>query len=172
MPVFPCEKEYRYQSPIGAFGICIEGSLIQRLRFIELHKKNTEPRWDAREQANSNLLLSKLCQALDAFFERQYNQPLQDLAVHLDPNQGSEHDRRVWAFTRSIAMGNLCHYGEVARNVGSAAQAVGQALKRNPCMLVTPCHRVSGKSSLGGFMGKNEDFQDLKVALLRLENAL
>lgn len=49
-------------------------------------------------------------------------------------------------------------YGLLARRIGCAsAQAVGQALRRNPFAPHVPCHRViAADLSLGGFTGKRE----------------
>ena len=49
-------------------------------------------------------------------------------------------------------------YGELARRIGCrSAQAVGQALKRNPFAPDVPCHRVVGANgSLGGYFGERE----------------
>lgn len=50
-----------------------------------------------------------------------------------------------------------------------SAQAIGGALKRNPIMIVIPCHRVIGANgSLTGYAGGVE----MKRALLRLEGAI
>jgi methylated-DNA-[protein]-cysteine S-methyltransferase len=63
-------------------------------------------------------------------------------------------DRRVYEVTRTIPPGKVITYGDVAHRLGlpRAAQAVGQALGRNPFAIVVPCHRVvavGGKA--GGF---------------------
>lgn len=172
MHVFSSKTTRLYQSPIGAFGIFIEENWIQRLHFIASDKMHIIPTPKAEPQDEDNPLLVSLFRALDGYFLQGNSTDLQNMAQYLNPNQGSAFDRRVWAFTRSIQPGHMCHYGEIARELTSAAQAVGQALKRNPCMLITPCHRVVGKHTLGGFMGKNETYQNIKSALLHLEHAL
>ena len=49
-------------------------------------------------------------------------------------------------------------YGELARRIGCrSAQAVGQALKRNPFAPHVPCHRVvAADGSIGGYFGERE----------------
>jgi methylated-DNA-[protein]-cysteine S-methyltransferase len=75
---------------------------------------------------------------------------------------------RVLTEIRRIPYGKIASYGTIARSLGysNAAQAVGQALKRNPIPIIIPCHRVvRGDCSLGGFgMG-----MDMKTKLLSLE---
>jgi methylated-DNA-[protein]-cysteine S-methyltransferase len=78
--------------------------------------------------------------------------PLTDVA--LDLGAVTDFDRRVYAVTRSIGPGSTRTYGEVAAAIGSpdAAQAVGQALGRNPIPILVPCHRVlAADGGVGGF---------------------
>lgn len=69
----------------------------------------------------------------------------------------------------AIPLGQTRTYGEIARALGSPAQAVGQACGANPLPILIPCHRVLGATGLGGFsaMGGVET----KVWLLRHEGA-
>ena len=47
-------------------------------------------------------------------------------------------------------------YGELAKNLGSAYQAVGQACGANPIPIIFPCHRVvAAGGNLGGLSGGN-----------------
>ncbi|MFF0815058.1 methylated-DNA--[protein]-cysteine S-methyltransferase [Rhodococcus sp. NPDC003318] len=78
-----------------------------------------------------------------------------DLAdVTLDLNGVGDFDRRVYAVTRAIGPGHTLTYGDVAAAIGrpGAAQAVGQALGRNPIPILVPCHRVlAAHGAVGGF---------------------
>lgn len=58
----------------------------------------------------------------------------------------------------NVPAGATITYGELARRIGCrSAQAVGQALKRNPFAPEVPCHRViAANGSLGGYFGKRE----------------
>ena len=66
-------------------------------------------------------------------------------------------DRRVYEVVRCIPPGQVLTYGQVAARVGSpgSAQAVGQALGRNPFPPIVPCHRVvaAGRKT-GGFSAR------------------
>jgi methylated-DNA-[protein]-cysteine S-methyltransferase len=75
-------------------------------------------------------------------------------AVAIDMERVPEFDRRVYELARSIPPGETLTYGQVAERIGEpgAAQAVGQALGRNPFPIVVPCHRVlAARGGLGGF---------------------
>lgn len=78
---------------------------------------------------------------------------------------GTEFQLRVWQALRDVPYGSTISYGELAKRLNTSPRAVGQALKRNPLPLYFPCHRVVGKSSLGGFSGGLE----WKKNLLALE---
>lgn len=80
-----------------------------------------------------------------------------DLAdIELDWDGVPEFHRRVYELTRAVPPGKTITYGDIANRLGQpgSAQAVGQALGRNPFPIVVPCHRVlaaGGKD--GGFSG-------------------
>jgi methylated-DNA-[protein]-cysteine S-methyltransferase len=69
----------------------------------------------------------------------------------------------------AIPLGETRSYGEIARDLGVPAQAVGQACGANPLPILIPCHRVLGATGLGGFSAKGG--VETKVWLLRHEGA-
>ncbi|MEV0295735.1 methylated-DNA--[protein]-cysteine S-methyltransferase [Nocardia sp. NPDC050710] len=74
--------------------------------------------------------------------------------IPLDTGGIPEFHRAVYAVTRAIDPGHTLSYGQVADRIGApgAAQAVGQALGRNPIPLIIPCHRVlAADHALHGF---------------------
>lgn len=66
--------------------------------------------------------------------------------------------RRVYIALLEVPAGETITYGELARRIGCrSAQAVGQALKRNPFAPEVPCHRViAADGSLGGYNGRRD----------------
>ena len=66
--------------------------------------------------------------------------------------------RRVYMELLNVPAGSTITYGELARRIGCrSAQAVGQALKRNPFAPHVPCHRVvAADGSIGGYFGERE----------------
>lgn len=80
--------------------------------------------------------------------------------------------QRVYDVTSSIPRGKVVSYGDIAHALGiRSAQAVGQALKRNPFAPDVPCRRVvAGNGALGGFFGAVEGQKiSEKKALLQAE---
>ena len=65
-------------------------------------------------------------------------------------------EERVYAALREIPRGRVVTYAVLAQHLNCrSAQAVGQALKRNPFAPDVPCHRVIRSDGLlGGYAGK------------------
>ena len=70
----------------------------------------------------------------------------------------TEFEQRVFDTICRIPKGRVTTYGLLAKELGcGSAQAVGQALKRNPFAPKVPCHRVIATTlKTGGFSGKRE----------------
>ncbi len=74
----------------------------------------------------------------------------------LDLSGATSFQRKVWKTTRLIPYGETRSYLWVAEQIKRprAVRAVGQALSRNPLLIIVPCHRVvASDGKLGGFSG-------------------
>ena len=81
---------------------------------------------------------------------------------------GTVFRRRVWELLLAIPYGETTTYAAIAKQLGEnmSAQAVGQAVRKNPISIIIPCHRVVGaKGQLTGYAGGIEN----KKWLLRHE---
>jgi methylated-DNA-[protein]-cysteine S-methyltransferase len=105
---------------------------------------------------------------LDAYFRGET--PTAAVPLALD---GTAFQKQVWSILLDIPYGETRTYGSIAKEMAAAlgkekmsAQAVGQAVGRNPVSILVPCHRVVGaKGRLTGYAGGLE----MKKALLELE---
>lgn len=80
--------------------------------------------------------------------------------------------RRVYLALLDVPSGTTITYGELAKRIGCrSAQAIGQALRRNPFAPDVPCHRVvAADGSLGGYNGERDGEQiEYKQRLLDAE---
>lgn len=70
----------------------------------------------------------------------------------------TEFQRRVYLALLDVPRGTTITYKELGDRVGcKSAQAIGQALKRNPYAPDVPCHRViASDGTIGGFHGKRD----------------
>ena len=73
-------------------------------------------------------------------------------------NTITDFQRCVYLELLNVPCGETITYGELAHRIGcKSAQAVGQALKRNPFAPLVPCHRVvASDGGIGGFHGMRE----------------
>ena len=80
---------------------------------------------------------------------------------------GTPFQRAVYALVATIPEGTVTTYRDVASRLGTRGyRAVGQALNKNPLLLLIPCHRViSSDGTLGGFAHGTE----MKARILRGE---
>lgn len=93
--------------------------------------------------------------------------------VALDLSACPAFNRRVYDIARAIAPGKTLTYGDIAERLGDPllARAVGQAMGRNPCPIVVPCHRVlAAGGRTGGFSARGG--VKTKLKLLEIEGAL
>jgi methylated-DNA-[protein]-cysteine S-methyltransferase len=65
--------------------------------------------------------------------------------------EGSALERGVWDAMCAIPRGRTRTYGELARELGADARAIGQACGENRLPIVIPCHRVVAADGIGGF---------------------
>ncbi len=86
----------------------------------------------------------------------------------------TEFQRKVYLALLDVPRGATISYKELGEKVGcKSAQAIGQALKRNPFAPDVPCHRVvCSNGTVGGFHGQRDgEMIDKKLNLLRTEGA-
>jgi len=143
-------------APFAKLGIRCTDEALLGIEFLPVNTRALLPR---------NALAKKVCTQLEAY--------LADADFHFDlplALTGTEHQRKVWRSMRAIPRGTTRTYGKLAAQLDSCARAVGQACGNNPIPIVIPCHRVVGKSGLGGFMKHAEgESLDIKRWLLAHE---
>lgn len=84
--------------------------------------------------------------------------------------KGTDFQQRVWRKLTEIPSGQVKTYGELAKELSSAAQAVGNACRANPVPLIVPCHRIVSAIGIGGFAGATSGYLiDIKRQILRHE---
>lgn len=100
---------------------------------------------------------------LDAYFKGENPLCFQKLKV-----RGTVFQEAVWQELLKIPFGKTVTYGQLATILDcQSAQAIGQAVARNPFILFVPCHRVlTHDGQLGGFVAG----LDKKEALLYHES--
>ncbi len=138
------------QSPLGPISVTETDGVITALH------------WRVGPEAESPLLIEAIHQ-LTAYFDRR----LTKFDLPLDFGSGfAAQVRRAMA---AIPYGETRQYGDLAKEIGAPAQAIGQACGANPIPVLIPCHRILAAKGLGGFSAKGG--VESKVFLLKLEGA-
>jgi methylated-DNA-[protein]-cysteine S-methyltransferase len=130
-------------APFGFMGVRTENERVREIVYLPPHfseKDATDP--------VAELAVRQIAQYLaDAGF--RFSLPLAEA--------GSAFQRKVWDAIAAIPRGTVRTYGDVARHIGSAPRAVGQACGANWFPLVIPCHRVTAAGGLGGFSHHDDE---------------
>ena len=137
-------------TPVGRLGITERDGQIVRVAWSPGPNDDTTP------------LLAQAAQQVAAYFAGE----LTAFDLPLDPG-GGELERRVFDAMRAIPYGQTRTYGEIARDLDTYGQPVGQACGANPIPVIIPCHRVLSATGLGGYSGAGG--VETKIALLKLE---
>lgn len=169
---------YKYHSPLSPLVLISNANALTGLRF-EIQKP--ESKGDSNNDTESNSvewvdeplqcpILAQTVKWLDRYFA--------GLAPDFMPPielKGSKFEKAVWNRFLEIPYGSLSTYGTVAARVARdldtkvSAQAVGNAAKHNPIVILIPCHRVIGANrALTGYAAGLE----FKEKLLQLERSV
>jgi methylated-DNA-[protein]-cysteine S-methyltransferase len=110
--------------------------------------------------------------AIEGIIEVLAGKPSDLSDVVLDLADVPEFNRGVYEIARGIPPGKTLTYGDIAKRLGGVelSRDVGQALGRNPCPIVVPCHRVlAAGGKPGGFSANGGVITKLKM--LAIEGA-
>lgn len=144
----PMQYSARYPSPVGELFLVSDGSYLTGLWMRECPGGVRKDELPVFIQAK---------RWLDAYFRGEAPE-LGSLPLR---PEGTAFQRKVWEILRRIPYGEIRTYGDIAQEMASllgkekmSAQAVGQAVGRNPISIIVPCHRVLGaKGQITGYAG-------------------
>lgn len=147
-----------YKSPIGIINVLYAEEGVYKITLV---KSIPEDYFEERK----NDLGDKVISELKEYFNGQrktFDFPLVVI--------GTDFQRAVWKELKKINYGEIKTYGEIAKNIGkpNAYRAVGNVNKKNPFMIVIPCHRVVGKNKNSGGYAFGIDIKDKLLNLEKL----
>jgi methylated-DNA-[protein]-cysteine S-methyltransferase len=110
--------------------------------------------------------------AIEGIIELLSGKPNDLSDVVLDLDGIPEFNRGVYDIARTIPPGQTMTYGDIAKRLGGVelSRDVGQALGRNPCPIVVPCHRVLAAGGKPGGFSANGGVAT-KLKMLAIEGA-
>jgi methylated-DNA-[protein]-cysteine S-methyltransferase len=118
-------------------GVATRGDRVVEIRYLPL---------SAPDVAAKNELAEKAARQLRAY--RDDPDSGFDLPIVVE---GTDLQKGVWRAMCAIPRGKTRTYGELARELGADARAIGQACGDNRLPLVIPCHRIVAADGIGGF---------------------
>ena len=149
-----------YDSPLGPILMLAENCF---LTGVYLSSQN-HPLPPHAAQNNAAPVIAKFIHWLDDYFAGKAPDPS---LLPLHPS-GTPFQQKVWQMLLQIPYGKTVTYGQLAKQFPApmSAQAIGQAVGKNPLSIIIPCHRVLGTNNrLTGYAGGIEN----KIALLQHE---
>lgn len=133
-----------------------------RLSIREDEGAITQLHWNGTPGKEETPLLLEAANQIQAYLDGT----LKDFDLPLAPKGGELH-QSVFQAMLAIPYGETRTYGDVARELNTYGQPVGQACGANPIPIIIPCHRILSANGLGGYSGSGGT--DTKIALLKLE---
>lgn len=146
--------ESRLHSPLGEVRLRSDGKSLTGLWFVG--QVNDAKDIDDLEIKNDLPIFLQV----ESWLERYFSGKQTSITIPLQP-KGTSFQQRVWQILQEIPYGETMTYGEIAQRIAKekgvetfSAQAVGQAVGKNPISILIPCHRVLGKNgALTGYAG-------------------
>lgn len=132
-----------YQSPMGPLWLAGESGVLTVLSFTPLS--------GAPDEQDS---FAPVKRWLDDYFAGRFRSPDFPMAP-----EGTPFQKLVWSLLLQVPAGQTETYGALAKKCAAilgkermSAQAIGQAVGRNPIAIIIPCHRILGvKGQMTGY---------------------
>ena len=146
--------ESRLHSPLGEVRLRSNGESLTGLWFVGQVN-------DAKEISDLEIKNDlPIFRQVESWLESYFSGEKTPITIPLQP-KGTSFQQRVWQILQEIPYGKTMAYGEIAQRIAQekgvetfSAQAVGQAVGKNPISILIPCHRVLGKNgALTGYAG-------------------
>ena len=137
--------------PASVVAVTTRGGKVVGIRYLPLSSEGISPKNQLAERAARQL-------------ERYRDDPdtVFDLPLLIE---GSPLQRGVWNAMCAIPRGRTRTYGDLARELGADARAIGQCCGDNRLPIVIPCHRVVSAGGIGSFGDLGSEYKRRMLAL-------
>ena len=154
------------QTPLGEVRLRSDGEFLTGLWFVG-QVNDAKDNWDIEIKDNLPIF-----EQVETWLECYFSGKETPITIALQP-KGTIFQEIVWKILQEIPYGETMTYGDIAQRIAKekgvatySAQAVGQAVGKNPISILIPCHRVLGRNgALTGYAGGVHR----KEQLLRIE---
>ena len=146
--------ERMIQTPLGEIRLRSDGKSLTGLWFVG---QVNDAKFNSDIEIKDDL---PIFGQVETWLESYFSGKQTPIKIPLQP-KGTSFQERVWQILQEIPYGETMTYGEIAQRIAKekgvatySAQAVGQAVGKNPISILIPCHRVLGKNgALTGYAG-------------------
>ena len=142
------------QTPLGEVRLRSDGKSLTGLWFVgQVNDAKYNPDIEIKDDL-------PIFEQVETWLESYFSGKQTPITIPLQP-KGTNFQERVLQILQEIPYGETMTYGEIAQRIAKekgvatySAQAVGQAVGKNPISILIPCHRVLGKNgTLTGYAG-------------------
>ena len=142
------------QTPLGEVRLRSDGEFLTGLWFVG-QVNDAEDNYDSEIKDDLPIF-----EQVETWLERYFSGEETPITIPLQP-KGTIFQEEVWKILQEIPYGETMTYGDIAQRIAKekgvatySAQAVGQAVGKNPISILIPCHRVLGRNgALTGYAG-------------------
>jgi O-6-methylguanine DNA methyltransferase len=136
----------------------------------EVFQKYIEKIKDNYRDSDSFSFINKESKDIENKIDGYLDGKIRSLDFKVEFLMGTQFQKKIWNTTISISYGKTISYWKLAALAGykNAWRAAGSALKKNPIMLIVPCHRVIRSDGTPGEFGGGKK---VKIFLLSLEKS-
>ena len=142
------------QTPLGEVRLRSDGKSLTGLWFVG---QVNDAKYNRDIEIKDDL---PIFEQVETWLESYFSGKQIPITILLQP-KGTNFQEEVWKILQEIPYGKTMTYGEIAQRIAKekgvatySAQAVGQAVGKNPISILIPCHRVLGKNdTLTGYAG-------------------
>ena len=146
--------ERMIQTPLGEVRLRSDGKSLTGLWFVG---QVNDAEYNRDIEIKDDL---PIFEQVETWLESYFSGKQTPITTLLQP-KGTIFQEEVWKILQEIPYGKTMTYGDIAQRIAKekgvatySAQAVGQAVGKNPISILIPCHRVLGKNgTLTGYAG-------------------
>ena len=140
--MMPLIATARIKTPVGVIELVANPQYLTSLRIISE---------DVDELITAaHPVITAAAEQIYGYFARTYR----GFTIPLEP-LSSPRGTILRAGINGVGYGETLTYGALARRIGSAPRAVGQACKRNAFPIIIPCHRITTNNGAENYSGGN-----------------
>ncbi len=162
--------EFDFQTPIGTLYCLYKSDGTKRCSYLGTKKDSFIKYKDLLSQKSKGSIVwkEKKSSHIEEKVLAYLSKKTKKIGLEFEFLTGTDFQKSIWRAISKIGYGEVVSYMDVAKMIKKpkAARAVGNALGKNPIIMLIPCHRIIKRN---GSLGYFSSGVGLKKYLLELE---